>query len=160
MPGLPLLRPALSLKARVARLRRLAAGSCVGYGCTFVAPRPTDIALVPVGYADGLSRLLSNNGQMLVDGRRAPIVGRVSMDQCTVDVTDLGPVRQDDEVTVIGRQGDDEITAGEQASWRGTIGYEVLTGLSVRVPRVYMRGGCAVAVAEYGEYRKLADRTY
>src|SRR5262245_42449428 len=73
MPGLPALRPALSLKARVARLRRLPTGSCVGYGCTFVADRPTDVALVPVGYADGLSRSLSNRGWMLVNGRRAPI---------------------------------------------------------------------------------------
>jgi alanine racemase len=155
MPGLPVLRPALSLKARVARLRQLPTGSCVGYGCTFVASRPTDVALVPVGYADGLSRSLSNCGWMLINGRRAPIIGRVSMDQSTIDVTGLGPVRQDDEVTLIGRQGEDEIDATEMADWRDTVAYEVLTGLSVRVPRVYMRGGQPVAVAENGEYRKL-----
>lgn len=158
MPGLPSLRPALSLKARVARLRRLPAGRCVGYGCTYVTTRPSDIALVPVGYADGLSRSLSDNGSMLVGGRRAPIVGRVSMDQSTIDVTGLGRVRQDDEVTVIGRQGENEITAVEQASWRCTIGYEVLTGLSVRVPRVYLRNGAPLAVSENGEYRKLGIR--
>jgi alanine racemase len=156
--GLPELRPALALKARVARLRRLPTGSCVGYGCTFVARRPTDVALVPVGYADGLSRSLSDRGWMLVNGRRAPIVGRVSMDQSTLDVTGLGPLRQDDEVTLIGRQGEDEITATEMGAWRETIAYEVLTGLSVRVPRVYMRGGQPLAVAENGQYRKLDMR--
>jgi alanine racemase len=158
MLDLPALRPALSLKARVARLRRLPTGSCVGYGCTFVASRPTDVALVPVGYADGLSRALSNRGWMLVNGRRAPIIGRVSMDQSTVDVTGLGTVRQDDEVTLLGRQGEDEIDATEMAGWRDTIAYEVLTGLSVRVPRVYMRGGQPQAFAENGEYRKLDPR--
>jgi alanine racemase len=158
MAGLPELRPALSLKARVARLRRLPPGSCVGYGCTFLAERPTDVALVPVGYADGLSRSLSNRGWMLANGRRAPIIGRVSMDQSTIDVTDLGIVRQDDEIVVLGRQGEDEITASEMAEWRDTIAYEVLTGLSVRVPRVYLRDGQPVAVAENGDYRKLDSR--
>jgi alanine racemase len=158
MLDLPALRPALSLKARVARLRRLPTGSCVGYGCTYVASRPTDVALVPVGYADGLSRALSNRGWMLINGRRAPIIGRVSMDQSTIDVTGLGTVRQDDEVALLGRQGEDEIDATEMAGWRDTIAYEVLTGLSVRVPRVYMRGGQPQAVAENGEYRKLDPR--
>jgi alanine racemase len=155
MPGLPTLRPALSLKARIARLRTLPAGSCVGYGCTFVAARPTDVALLPIGYADGISRALSNRGWTLVNGRRAPMIGRVSMDQCTVDVTGLGPLAQDDEVTLIGRQGDDEITAAEVGGWRDTIAYEVLTGLHVRVPRVYLRCGHPVAVAENGEYWDL-----
>lgn len=155
MPGLPSLTPALSLKARVARLRRLPPGSCVGYGCTFTAERPTDVALIPIGYADGVSRGLGNRGQALVNGHRARLIGRVSMDQSTIDVTGLGAVRQDDEVVILGRQGDDEITAGEIASWRGTIGYEVLTGLAVRVPRVYMRGDAPTAVAENGEYWRL-----
>ncbi|HZQ97978.1 MAG TPA: alanine racemase [Chloroflexota bacterium] len=160
MPGLPPLRPALNLKARVARLRTLPAGSCVGYGCTFVARRPTDVALIPIGYADGLSRSLSNRGWALVNGRRAPIVGRVSMDQATLDVTGLGDVRQDDEVTLIGAQGGDEITATEMATWRDTIAYEVLTGLHVRVPRVYLRCGRPVAVAENGEYWTLPPERY
>jgi alanine racemase len=158
MPGLPGLRPALSLKARIARLRRLPPGTCVGYGCTYVTKRPTDLALIPVGYADGLSRSLSDRGWVLVNGRRAPIVGRISMDQCTVDVTGLGPVRQDDEVTVIGEQGEATITATEMAGWRGTIAYEVLTGLSVRVPRVYVHGGTPVAVAENGELQRFDER--
>jgi alanine racemase len=157
MPGLPPLRPALSLKARVARLRTLPADSCVGYGCTYVTTRPTDVALFPIGYADGLSRSLSNRGWALVNGRRAPMIGRVSMDQTTIDVTGLGEVRQDDEVTLIGAQGDDEITATEVAGWRDTIAYEVLTQLHVRIPRVYMRCGRPVAVAENGEYWRLSN---
>jgi alanine racemase len=160
MPGLPALRPALSLKARIARLRRLGPGTCVGYGCSYVTERPTDLGLIPVGYADGLSRSLSDRGWVLVNGRRAPIVGRISMDQCTIDLTGLGPVRQDDEVTLIGEQGEDAITATEVAAWRGTIAYEVLTGLSVRIPRVYIDGGRPIAVAENGELQRLGDGGY
>jgi alanine racemase len=160
MPGLPQLRPALSLKARIARLRRLPPGTCVGYGCSYVTERPTDLALIPIGYADGLSRALSDRGWVLVNGRRAPIVGRISMDQSTIDVTGLGPVRQDDEVTVLGEQGEDAITATEMAAWRDTIAYEVLTGLAARIPRVYMRGGAPVAVAENGEFQRLGDGPY
>jgi alanine racemase len=155
LAGLPALRPALSLRARVARLRRLPTGACVGYGCAFRALRPTDVALLPIGYADGVSRSLGGVGSVLVGGRRAALIGRVSMDQATVDVTGLDPVRQDDEVVLLGRQGDDEITADEVAAWRGTVGYEVLTGLSIRVPRVYTRGGAPIAVCENGEYRRL-----
>lgn len=158
MAGLPRLRPALALKARIARLRTLPAGSCVGYGCTFVAARPTDVALIPIGYADGVSRALSNRGWALANGRRAPFVGRVSMDQLTIDVTGLGPLHQDDEVTLIGRQGDEEITATDVAAWRDTIAYEVLTQLHVRVPRVYLRCGQAVGVAENGDFWALPDR--
>jgi alanine racemase len=157
MPGLPRLRPALSFKARIARLRRVPAGTSVGYGATFVARRPTDLALIPVGYADGWTRLLSDRGWVLVNGRRAPIVGRISMDQCTIDVTDLGQVRQDDEVVLLGEQGGDAITAQEVAGWRGTIAYEVLTSMAVRVPRVYLRGGDPVAIAENGVHELLTS---
>jgi alanine racemase len=157
MPGLPSLRPALSFKARIARLRRIPPGTSVGYGATFVAKRPTDLALIPVGYADGWARTMSDRGSVLVNGRRAPIVGRISMDQCTIDVTDLGEVRQDDEVVLLGEQGDDAITAKEVGSWRETIGYEVLTSMAVRVPRVYMRDGEAVAIAENGAYALLTS---
>ena len=158
MPSLPELRPALSIKARVARLRTLPPGCCVGYGCTFVTARPTDVALLPIGYADGWSRSLSNQGQALVNGQRVPLIGRVSMDQCTVDVTGVDRVQLDVEATLLGRQGDDEISAVEVAGWRDTIAYEVLTGLAVRVPRVYMRAGEPVAIAENGEYRPIDKR--
>jgi alanine racemase len=155
MPGLPPLRPALSFKARIARLRRIPPGTAVGYGATFVTKRETDLALIPVGYADGWTRTLSDRGWVLVNGRRAPIVGRISMDQCTIDVTGLGEVRQDDEVVLLGEQGEDAITAWEVAGWRDTIGYEVLTSMAVRVPRVYLRGGEPVAIAENGVYELL-----
>ena len=98
------------------------------------------------GYGDGLRRALSNKGSVLVRGRRAPIVGRIAMDMCVVDVTDIPYVALDDEVVIIGRQRDDEITAEEVARLSDTISYETLTGITARVPRVYRRGGRIVAV--------------
>lgn len=133
-------RPAMTLKTRLARLRVLPAGASVGYGRTFIALAPTPIALVPVGYGDGYPRLCSNRGAMLVRGQRAPIVGRVSMDQTSVDVSGIDNVTQDDEVVVFGRQGEAEITAAEVAMWAETINYEIVTGLAARVPRVYLGG--------------------
>ncbi len=133
-------RPAMTLKTRLARLRVLPAGASVGYGRTFIALAPTPIALVPVGYGDGYPRLCSNRGAMLVRGQRAPIVGRVSMDQSSLDVRGIDGVTQDDEVVVFGRQGEAEITAAEVAMWAETINYEIVTGLAARVPRVYLGG--------------------
>jgi alanine racemase len=134
------LRPAMTLKTRIARLRVLPAGASVGYGRTYLAPAPTPIALVPVGYGDGYPRLCSNRGAMLVQGQRAPIVGRVSMDQTSLDVSGIEGVTQDDEVVVFGRQGEAEITASEVAGWAETINYEIVTQLAARVPRVYLGG--------------------
>ena len=140
------LRPVLSLKSRVARLRRLEPGESVSYGCTWTATRPSVVALVMCGYGDGLRRELSNKGNVLIRGRRAPIIGRIAMDMCITDVTDIPYVALDDEVVIIGRQRDDEIPAEEVAALCGTINYEILTGISARVPRVYRRGGRIVAV--------------
>jgi alanine racemase len=134
------LRPAMTLKTRIARLRVLPAGASIGYGRTYVTPAQTPIALVPVGYGDGYPRLCSNRGAMLVRGRRAPIVGRVSMDQTSLDVNGTDNVTQDDEVVVFGRQGEAEITADEVATWAETINYEIVTRLAARVPRVYLGG--------------------
>jgi alanine racemase len=134
------LRPAMTLKTRIARLRVLPAGAPVGYGRTYIASAPTPIALAPVGYGDGYPRLCSNRGAMLVQGQRAPIVGRVSMDQTSLDVSGIEGVTQDDEVVVFGRQGDVEITADEVAGWAETINYEIVTQLAARVPRVYLGG--------------------
>lgn len=145
------LRPALALRALVVRLFALQPGESVGYGRTFVAERPTRVALVTVGYGDGLSRALSNRGVALVRGQRVPIVGRVSMDQCTLDVTALPEVAVGDEVVFIGRQGEGEITADEVADLLGTINYEVVTALSPRLPRLYYEGGRLVA------WRRLYD---
>ncbi len=140
------LRPVLSLKSRVGRLRRLEAGESVGYGCTWTAARPSVVALVMAGYGDGLRRALSNRGNVLVRGRRAPLVGRIAMDMCVADVTDIPYVALDDEVVLIGRQRDEEVTADEVARLCDTISYELLTGITARVPRLYVRGGRVVAV--------------
>ena len=113
------------------------AGGSVSYGRTFVASRDVRIATIPIGYADGLPRLLSNRGQALVRGRRASLVGRVCMDMTMVDVTALPEVRAGDEAVLIGRQGDEEITADEVAELAGTISYEILCRIGQRVPRIY-----------------------
>ncbi len=135
------LQPALSLKSRVARVRTLPPGASVSYGRTFIAPRETVVALVPVGYGDGYHRILSNRAAVLVNGRRAPLIGRVCMDQFSVDVTDAGPVAPGDEVVLIGEQGTASIRAEEVARWADTINYEVTTSLLPRLPRLYRRSG-------------------
>ncbi|MGQ9584990.1 MAG: alanine racemase [Anaerolineae bacterium] len=131
------LRPAMTLKGRVGHVRTLPAGASISYGRTFTTSRPTQVALIPVGYGDGYHRLLSNRGAVLIRGRRAPILGRVCMDQCVVDVSGVPGVREGDEVVLFGRQGEAEITAEEVAAWAGTVNYEVITGLTSRVLRVY-----------------------
>jgi alanine racemase len=140
------LRPVLSLKSRVARLRKLDPGESVSYGCTWTAARPSVVALIMCGYADGLRRSLSNTGSVLVRGRRAPLIGRVAMDMSIVDVTDVPYVALDDEVVIIGRQREDEIPAEEVAALSGTINYETLAAITARVPRVYRRRQRIVAV--------------
>jgi alanine racemase len=134
------LRPALALKSLVSRVRLLPAGAGVSYGRTFITQKPTLAALVPVGYGDGYHRILSNRGSVLIRGQRAPILGRVCMDQFVVDVSHIPGVQQDDEVVILGPQGDERIRAEEVARLAGTINYEVTTSLLPRVARVYMRG--------------------
>ncbi len=131
------LRPVLSWKTRILQLKGLPKGSSISYGRTFVTKRPSLIATLPVGYADGYHRLLSNRGAVLVRGRRAPVVGRVCMDLTMVDVTDIRGVKQGDEVALLGKQGRKSISADEMARWAGTISYEVLTSISARVPRIH-----------------------
>jgi alanine racemase len=135
-PCVPL-RPALALKSHVARVRTLEAGSSISYGRTFITPRAMPVALVPVGYGDGYHRLLSNRGAVLINGKRAPIVGRVCMDQFVVDISSNGPVAVNDEVVLIGCQGDDCISAEELAAWAETINYEAVTSLLPRATRFY-----------------------
>lgn len=134
------LRPAMSLKSRIARLRTLPAGSCISYGCTYVTSRPTVVALVPIGYGDGYRRGLSNKGQVLVHGQRVPILGRVCMDQFMIDVTEIPDAREGDEVVALGRQGRRKIDAEELGAWVGTNNYETVTAILPRVPRVYRAG--------------------
>ncbi len=132
------LRPVMTLTSRVVAVKGLRAGDTVGYGARFHAERPSVLAVVPAGYADGLDRRLEGRGYVLVRGRRAPIVGSVSMDMLTVDVTDHGPVDPGDEVVFLGAQGESAaqtIDAREVASWIGSIPYEVLCRLGSRVER-------------------------
>ena len=129
-------RPVLAWKTRVNSLRTIEAGETAGYNATFVAKRRTRLALLPIGYADGVNRLLSNRGSVLVRGKRATIAGRVSMDQTILDVTGIDGVEIGDEAVLIGEQGDERITALEIADMIGTIPYEVLCAITARVPRI------------------------
>jgi alanine racemase len=131
------LMPVLSLVTRIAFLKHVPAGVPISYGRTFTTRRESLIATLPIGYADGYSRGLSNKGEALVRGARAPIVGRVCMDMCMIDVTGVPGVREGDEVALIGGQGRERITADELAEKTGTISYEVLCGIGARVPRIY-----------------------
>ncbi len=142
------LTPALSLTSRIVFLKELPAGSGVSYNATFVTERATRVATVPVGYGDGWPRALSNRGTVLVRGRRAPVIGRVCMDQFMIDVTDIPDARDGDVVTLIGRDGAEEITADDAAAAAGTISYEIVTQLGRRVPRVFVRAGKAVATSD------------
>ncbi len=132
------LRPVLSLKTKVLALRSLPAGTPVSYGRTFITKRESSIAVVPIGYADGYSRLFSNNAEMLVHGRRVPVVGRVCMDMTMLDVTDVHDVSEGDEVVILGRQGEELITAAELAERINTIPYEILTSLGTRARKAYL----------------------
>ena len=138
------LRPALSMKSAVVRLHDVAPGETISYGRTWTARKQARMALIPCGYADGIPRLLSNKGEVLIRGQRAPIRGRICMDQFMVEVTHIPDVAPHDEVVIIGRQGDAELPVEEVAAHAQTIGYEVLCAVSARVPRMYQRGGQTV----------------
>jgi alanine racemase len=129
------LRRVLQWKTQVVSVRSVETGSVIGYNGTFVATEPMRLALLAVGYADGLRRALSNRGYVLVRGCRAPIVGRISMDQTVVDVTEIPGVIPGDEVVLIGSQGAESITAEDHARWAGTIPWEIFTGIAARVER-------------------------
>jgi alanine racemase len=131
------LKPALSLKTRVAYLKTVDPGRTISYGMTHTVKAKTRIATLPIGYGDGFSRAHSNRGEVLIRGRRAPIVGIVTMDQLMVDVGSIAGVEVGDEAVLIGRQGEERITAEEAAQRIGTISYEVLAQLGKRVSRVY-----------------------
>ena len=138
----PALKPALALKSVVSHVKTLLPGATVSYGRKFTAQHEMRVATVPVGYADGYPRLLSPGGaEVLIGGKRCPILGRICMDQLMADVTALDQVRVGDTVTLIGRDGEEEITADELAEKEGTINYEVVCALSKRVPRVYVKNG-------------------
>jgi alanine racemase len=131
--------PALSFKTQVASVKSVLAGTYIGYGCTFRTKRASRIAVLMVGYADGFRRTLSNCGEVLVHGKRAPVVGRVCMDMTMIDVTDIDGVQPGDEVVLIGEQGTEEIRAEEVARNLGTNNYETVTTISARVERRYIK---------------------
>lgn len=137
--GTSRLEPILRWRTEIVRLKDLPAGHAIGYGGTFHTARPSRIATLPVGYADGYARRLSNRSEVLVRGQRAPVVGQVSMDLMMVDVTGVQGVAAGDEVVLIGRQGNEEISAAELAAISETISYEVFCRINGRVPRVYVQ---------------------
>lgn len=145
------LSPAMSIKSRVVYVKTLEKGMTVSYGSDYVADKETVIATVSIGYADGFYRSLSGKGEVLVRGKRAKIVGRVCMDQLMIDVSDIPAVQQGDIVTVIGRDGEDEITFEEASELAGTINYEFICGFARRVPRIYIENGEIIKVLDYLE---------
>lgn len=145
---IPLL-PVMELKTVVSMVKTLPAGTPVSYSRTFETTGPTTLATVPIGYADGYPRLLSNRAEMLLGGKRVPVRGNVCMDQCMLDVTGLPDVREGAEVTVFGREGNERVTADELAAKAGLINYEVTCGLSRRVPRVYVKNNEMIETTDY-----------
>jgi alanine racemase len=133
------LKPAMTLKSKIVHLKKVPPGFKVSYGSTYKTQRPTTIASIPVGYADGFNRLLSSRGHMLVRGRRAPIVGRVCMDQTMLDVGHIPDVNLEDEVVIFGKQKDGSITVDEIAASLNTINYEIVSALTARIPIIYQK---------------------
>ncbi len=130
--------PVMSIKTKILSLRNVPEGTPVSYGRTFITKRQSRIGVIPIGYADGFSRLFSNNAEVLVRGKRVPVVGRVCMDMTMIDVTDIDDVKEDDEVIIIGSQGNEKITACELAERANTITYEILTSLGSKARRIYV----------------------
>lgn len=130
------LSPALTWKARISQVKRVPAGAYIGYGCTYQTTRATRIAVLPVGYADGYDRRLSNQAHVLIHGRRAPVRGRICMNLFMVDVTDIPEVQVEDEAVLLGSQGNQHVSAADLAAWVGTIPYEIVARLGAHIPRL------------------------
>lgn len=143
------IKPALTLKTTVVHVKTLKAGSYVSYGRTFKAERDTVVATLPIGYADGYSRALSGKGKVIINGKYAKIIGRVCMDQCMVDVTEIENVKVGDEVILLGEDGDLKFNADDMAEIMDTINYEVICMLKQRVPRVYRKNKKIVKINNY-----------
>ena len=140
------LRPVMSIKGRVTHVHTVPAGSGVSYGWSYRAEHDLVAATVPIGYADGYNRHLSNCAHMLAGGKRVPIIGKICMDQCMIDVSSVHTITVGDEITIIGSDGESVITADELAALADTISYEILCAIGRRIPRVYLRGGGAIDV--------------
>jgi alanine racemase len=130
------LKPAFTWKTKIAQTKTIPAGECIGYGCTVKTGRETRLAILPVGYYDGYDRKASNSAHVLIHGKRAPVLGRVCMNILMVDVTDISEAKLEDEVVLIGRDGDETISAEQFGDWIGTINYEVSTRVNERIPRI------------------------
>lgn len=143
------LRPVMSLKSHITYIKTLGPGEGISYGYTYMTDKETVVATIPVGYGDGYPRILSNRGHILIHGRRVPIIGRICMDQFMVDITGLNDVHEGDEVTLIGREGDECIPVEEAADMAGSFNYEFVCDVGRRVPRVYVRGGQVQEVVSY-----------
>lgn len=143
------LTPVMDLKAAVSYVKPVKAGSFISYGRTYRAHKDIIAATIPIGYADGYSRSLSGKGYVIINGRKAPIIGRICMDQLMADVTDIPGVCEGTEVTLMGTEGGETITADDLAGLCGTIGYEIICGISKRIPRVIYRDGEISDVVEY-----------
>ncbi len=143
------LRPVMSIKTHVSFVKEVEKGDCISYGRTYTAPDKRKIATIPVGYADGFIRAYAKEGKVLIKGKFAPIVGRICMDQFMVDVTDIDDVKINDEVVLMGTQGENSITADDIAKALNTINYEVFCTLSKRVPRQYIRNGKVTETVKY-----------
>ncbi len=134
-------QPVMSMKTRVVQVKTLPSGECISYGCTFTTEKETKVATLCAGYADGVTRVLSNNGEVLIRGKRAKIIGRVCMDQFMVDVTDIPDVEAGDTATIFGTDGEETISVDEIAKKANTINYEIICNINSRVTRVYMKNG-------------------
>lgn len=143
------IKPALTLKACITRVQEMDENMYISYGRTFKTKRKSLIATLPIGYADGYSRLFAKNGKVIINGKFAPIVGRICMDQCMIDVTDVGEVKVGDKVILLGSDGKLKFNADDIAEIMGTINYEILCMLKYRVPRVYIKNGEVFTVRNY-----------
>lgn len=144
------LKPALTLKAVITRVQEMDKDMYISYGKTFKTERKSLIATIPIGYADGYSRLLAKNAKVIINGKFAPVVGRICMDQCMIDVTDIGgDIKVGDEVIILGEQGNLRFNANDIAEIMGTINYEILCMLKYRIPRVYIKNGEIFNVRNY-----------
>jgi len=145
------LNPAVSLKSRIIGEREIGRGTSVGYGRRFIAQRRERLGILPIGYADGYSRSLRGRAVILIKGRRLPLIGGLCMDACFIKLTDAPEVRTGDVATLMGRDGDDEISPHEIGEWMDSVSYEVLSGFGARLPRVYLRGGKLVEICTSAE---------
>lgn len=143
------IKPVMQLKSVVSMVKEIESGTCVSYGRKFTSRHKMKVATIPIGYADGYPRLLSNKGEMLVKGKRVPIIGNICMDQLMLDVSDIKDLKQGDIVTVVGEDNDETITFNELSNKIGTISYELMCLIGRRVPRVYTYKGKIVGVVDY-----------